>query len=145
MELFVYSRHAIEAARPHEVPHLIISITSGPEDVARLRTTGMCKGILRLVFLDAEEPTDPCPEDQLFSKEQARRLWAFVLEHRGQVERIVVHCDAGKSRSPAVAAALAHVFEGDRDEFMGGRYRPNMRVYRTLIDTYPEVPRPRSP
>jgi hypothetical protein len=37
MDLFVYSRHALDAARPHEVPHIIISITSSPDDVARLR------------------------------------------------------------------------------------------------------------
>ena len=46
-----------------------------------------------------------------------------------------MHCDAGKSRSPAVAAALARVLDGDDAHFFGGRYTPNMRVYRTLLES----------
>jgi hypothetical protein len=30
MDFYVYSRYALDAARPHEVPHVIISITSSP-------------------------------------------------------------------------------------------------------------------
>jgi len=48
MEFFVYSRRAMEAVAPHELPHIVISITSGPEDVARLRSNERCKGVLRL-------------------------------------------------------------------------------------------------
>ena len=50
VEFFVYSRRAVEAVRPHEVPHVIISITSSSEDVARLRANEQCRGILRLSF-----------------------------------------------------------------------------------------------
>ncbi len=141
MNLFVYSRHAIEATRPHEVPHVIISITSGVDDVARLRETKMCLGILRLVFPDVEEPSEQHPEAQLFSRDHATQIWRFVLQHRPLIERIVIHCDAGKSRSPAVAAAIASAFDGDPSEYMGGRYSPNMRVYRMLIETYSELAR----
>ncbi len=138
MELWVYSRPAIEGVRPHEVPHIIISITSGPQDVARFRATDRCKGILRLVFLDALEPSDAHPEELLFSREQAQQVWRFVLDH-ADVERVLVHCDAGRSRSPAVAAAIASAFNGGGDEYMGGRYTPNMRVHRMLMDTCPRM------
>ncbi|MBX3206277.1 MAG: dual specificity protein phosphatase family protein [Labilithrix sp.] len=136
MELFVYSRRALEAVQPHEVPHVIVSITSGPEDVARIRSNAHCRGILRLSFPDAEAASDKFPETALFSPEHARKIWDFVLRHR-DVERIVVHCDAGISRSAAVAAALARVLKGDDAEFLGGKYRPNMRVYRLLLDAAP--------
>jgi len=61
----------------------------------------------------------------------------FVHRHLLDVRRIIVQCDAGLSRSPAVGAALARVLNGDDAEFFGGRYRPNMRVYRTLLETRP--------
>jgi predicted protein tyrosine phosphatase len=141
MDIYVYSRSAIEATRPHEVPHVIVSITSSPADVARLRTTDACRGVLRLSFLDADVPSDQHPEAELFSETQAASVWAFVMQHRGAIDRLVVHCDAGVSRSPAVAAAIAKALGVDDTDYFGGRYRPNMRVYRMLLDAYPG-PRP---
>ena len=60
-----------------------------------------------------------------------------MAEHRAKVERSIVHCDAGKSRSPGVAAALARVLDGDDASYFGGRYTPNARVYRTLLEVAP--------
>jgi predicted protein tyrosine phosphatase len=134
MEIFVYSRNALDAARPHEAPHVVISITSGPDDMARVRANKACRGILRLSFPDADVPSERFSEDELFSREHAAMIWRFVDEHRPNIERILVHCDAGVSRSAAVGAALARVLNGDDAQFFGGRYRPNMRVYQTLLD-----------
>ncbi len=135
MELFVYSRSALEAVRPHEFPHVIISVTSAPDDVARLRLNEACRGVLRLAFVDAEVASELYAEASLFSREQALTVWTFVQQH--DVQRIIVHCDAGVSRSAGVAAALARVLNHDDAEFFAGRYRPNMRVYRALLDTVP--------
>lgn len=134
MDFYVYSRAAIERVPPHDVPHIIISITSGPSDTVRLRTTDACRGILRLSFPDAIEPSEMYAEESLFSREHAATIWGFVSQHRNAIDRIVVHCDAGVSRSPAVAAALARVLTGDDADFFVGKYRPNMRVYRMLLD-----------
>jgi hypothetical protein len=79
MKLFVYSRHALEAVKPHEVPHVIISITSGPEDIARLRRNDQCKDVLRLHFTDADVASEQFPEGLLFAPEHARAIWDFVL------------------------------------------------------------------
>lgn len=141
MEFFVYSRRALEAVQPHEVPHVIISITSGVEDVARLRTNEHCRGILRLSFPDADVASDRFTDADLFSKHHARQVWDFVLRHRDAVKRVVVHCDAGISRSPAVAAALARALGGDDAEFFAGKYQPNMRVYRLVLECASEAAR----
>jgi predicted protein tyrosine phosphatase len=138
MDFFVYSRKAMEAVRPHEVPHVIISITSTPEDLALLRANDHCRGTLRLSFLDADEHSEPRVGGELFSLDQAVQIWNFVERHRRDIQRIVVHCDAGISRSPAVAAALAHVLNGNNEEFFSGKYAPNARVYRLLLDTAPK-------
>ena len=133
MEIFVYSRSGLDAARPHEVPHVVISITSSPDDVARLRSNRNCVGVLRVSFPDVETASEQHPESALFSREHADAIWSFVREHLSAIERVIVHCDAGMSRSPAVAAALARVLNGDDAEFFGGRYRPNKRVYETML------------
>jgi predicted protein tyrosine phosphatase len=87
-----------------------------------------------LSFLDADAPTAEMPEEQLFSNEQAAKVWSFVANRPADVTLIVVHCDAGVSRSAGIAAALAKVFLGDDTEFFGGRYRPNRRVYRAVLE-----------
>ena len=137
MQILVYSRSALDAVRPHEVPHVMISITSHVDDVARLRINEMCRGVLRLSFPDAEFPSDLHTEDSLFSRQQAEEIWTFTQQHVSEIERIIVHCDAGISRSPAVAAALARVLNDDDAEFFGGQYRPNRRVYRFLLEARP--------
>lgn len=134
MQLFVYSRGAIERVPPHEVPHLIISITSSPDDQARLPASPQCRGVLRLVFPDLDAPSPGMPSP-LFGVEHARAIWDFVERRPDDVERIVLHCDAGVSRSPAVAAAIAKCLTGDDAELFR-RYRPNMRVYRTLLEVW---------
>jgi predicted protein tyrosine phosphatase len=139
MDIFVYSRSALEAARPHEVPHVIISITSNADDVAYVRPNNMCRGILRLSFVDAEIPSLLYDETDLFSQSQAAMVWTFVLQHLPEIQRILVHCDAGVSRSSGIAAALAKVLNDDDAEFFGGRYLPNMRVYKILLGIRPQI------
>lgn len=134
MDIFVYSRAALDAARPHEVPHVVISITSSPDDLARIRSNPTCLAILRVSFPDAETASDRFAESKLFSREQAEAIWRFVVQHRLNVERIIVHCDAGFSRSPAVGAALARALRGSDEEYFAGRYKPNMRVYAMLLE-----------
>ena len=137
MEFFVYSRPAIERVPAHDVPHVIISITTTADDEARIPPSPQCRATLRLVFLDADQPGDGFPESALFSNEHADRVWNFVLDHRPHIARIILHCDAGVSRSPGVAAALAKVLVGDDSEFFN-RYHPNRRVYTTLLSRYRE-------
>lgn len=143
MELFVYSRGAIEALPPHDVPHVIISITTVPDDQAKLRLGAACRGVLRLSFVDADEPRPDQP-NTLFGRPEARAIREFVTQHHAAIARIVVHCDAGLSRSPAVAAALA-VCLGQRDEEFFRRYRPNMLVYWTLLDEWQDAREAREP
>lgn len=132
MEFSVYSRGAIEGMAPHEVPHVIVSITTPPDDAARLAPGPMCRGVLRLAFADADRAIGGA---DLFDADDATAIFDFVELHRQHIARIVLHCDAGYSRSPGVAAALAVCLGQDDGEFFR-RYRPNMHVYRTLLNTW---------
>ncbi|MCU0659883.1 MAG: hypothetical protein MUF64_32840 [Polyangiaceae bacterium] len=132
MKAWVFSRGAIEAIQPFEVPHVIVSITSAPEDQARLPVNDRTQAVLRLSFADRDRPS--FPGERLFEADDARAVWGLFQKHRG-VDTLVVHCDAGLCRSPAVAAAVSRAFTGDDEEFFR-RYRPNMRVYRMLLDIF---------
>jgi protein-tyrosine phosphatase len=67
------------------------------------------------------------------TSQQADEIWQFVEQHREQVGAVVVHCEAGVSRSPTVAAALCKGMGGDDRRFFR-RYQPNMHVYRLMLE-----------
>jgi predicted protein tyrosine phosphatase len=138
MELIVYSRAMIESIAPPDVPYVILSITSRVSDVARLPVNELCQGVLRQSFPDADGPSMLYTEDELFSPTQAAEVWAFVRQHRPSIARILVHCDAGISRSSAMAAAISKALTGDDKRFFGARYLPNRRVYRLMLEAYEE-------
>lgn len=139
MNVMVYSRGAIERVPPQDVPHAIISITSAVDDVARIPASPLTRSILRLSFADADVAHDATLV--LFDGRLAREIADFVREHREHIARFVVHCDAGLSRSPAVAAAITK-WLGEDDSPWFARYRPNMLVYRTLLNELMGAPTP---
>ena len=67
------------------------------------------------------------------SDEDAGRIVDAFLQYVDGVSQIIVHCDAGYSRSPAVAAALAKALRESDDEFFGHDYCINNHVYTTLL------------
>lgn len=62
----------------------------------------------------------------------AKAIWTFVREHAGHYDAVVVHCEQGMSRSPAVAAALAKGLGLDARRFWRD-YQPNQFVYELLL------------
>ena len=117
---------------------MIVSITSHASDVARLPASALTRGVLRLAFVDAIVP--PAPGVPVFTEADARAIWA-LLDASPDAERLVVHCDAGISRSPAVAAAVLRA-RGESDAEWFARARPNELVYRTMLAVR-EAPRER--
>lgn len=140
----VYSRHLIEATAAHEVPHIIVSITTVSSDQAKLKTNELTAGVLRLSFVDFDavvhvdsDTITGIEEDMLFSDYQAKQIAEFVLKHK-DVDRFIVHCDAGRSRSPGVAAAVSKIITGDDKSFFD-LYNPNMRVYRKTLNACNDI------
>ena len=114
--------------------HVWISI-SGKDDAADLPKRKTCRDILRLEFHDLDVELPGYPDVPLFSEEHAGQILDFFNKYRNEVPSLVVHCDAGRSRSPAVAAALTHIM-GKQDKPILRQYNPNMRVYRMLLDEF---------
>lgn len=133
MEFFVYSRQHIELRSADDVPHIIISVSTDDEQ-ANFKTNELTKGVLRLRFHDKDVVGSFTSEEDLFTEVHAHMILDFVKEHK-DVERIVIHCDAGHSRSPAIAAALCRV-HGMDDSMWFRAKNPNKRVYRKILDAH---------
>lgn len=113
------------------VPWAAISVASYKEDLPRLNATQRM-GLLQLAFADIEFQRIGS-ENHMFSNEQADEILKFVKEMYDRVEVFLVHCEAGISRSPAIAAALTKIYGGD-DSFYFENYNPNMLVYNKLLE-----------
>lgn len=119
----------------------MISI-SGPGNPAQLNQMWHRGNLIRLQFHDADElghvsrPLGSEPglhNIQLFSNRDAKNIINFVNEVKNKVEIIVVHCDAGISRSAAVAKFIAEMFNLP---FPESYMLYNKYVYRVLRNTY---------
>lgn len=71
----------------------------------------------------------------LFNLKDGASVKKFVEEHLDAVDYFLIHCDAGVSRSRAVAGALEFVYNGnDGEHFIKGV--PNRTVYREVLKAY---------
>jgi predicted protein tyrosine phosphatase len=99
-EFVVLSREEAEHYEPRG-REICISISDPDASAARLSTR--FAAVLRLNFNDVTERGEP--SDILFAEEHAREIREF-LDSWPNVERVMVHCNAGVSRSPGVALGL---------------------------------------
>jgi predicted protein tyrosine phosphatase len=143
----VLSRGEIELF-PNDVhvPYVIISITNPGSRPATLKPNEYTLGILRLSFED-EEDIEKASWDtrRLEAWERHYGPWRpFMRQMAEQIAdlvascepaAVIVHCEAGISRSAATAAALSKHYNGDDSwVWSAPRYNPNKLVYRVLLD-----------
>jgi len=88
-------------------------------------------GLLRLVFDDITLPDTP----QSFTPALAAEILDFAANVWDKVEVLLIHCDVGLSRSPAVAAALSRIYYGDDAPWFELDF-PNRLVYDVLVETH---------
>jgi hypothetical protein len=78
--------------------------------------------------------------ENTISETQAREMARFVTRWFDKVEALVVHCDAGISRSAGIGAAIIKWADGDDSEVLNCRsFRPNMKCYRLMLDALMET------
>ena len=120
-----------------KVPYIMIRITSPDSDFLEVQNAELQKDVLFLKFYDLDKPLGNDKYDRfLFTGKQANQIIDFVQEYK-DVGLIIIHCDAGVSRSAGVAAALSKIINGSDFEFFNsGLYRPNMRVYRFILNCW---------
>ena len=118
--------------------YIRISISTMPDEHVRIEpgVDGEMDSIY-ITFNDLDKKIDHEIDEFLFSVENANQILDFVEYHSKLLTSptiCVINCEAGVSRSPAVTAALTKIFEGGHDTYWFLRYRPNMLVYRTLLN-----------
>lgn len=92
--------------------------------------------VLQLAFKDQEGPSLAYPDQQLFEKQHAVKILDFVEKVKDDIDILLVHCEKGESRSPAVAAVLDLCYnKKEPNKWFNKPYRPNRLVYRILYET----------
>lgn len=131
-----------------KVPEIIIhsikgaeAFIPGPEDICisirspgnmRARLSPGFRAILRLWFHDLAGIDPPYPARAVpFTPRDAEEVARFVRQHKDRARRIVVHCEAGISRSVAIALAISTTLYGywAWPAFMPQEYRDKLYVH----------------
>jgi len=125
-----------------DVPYAVISITEPYDFFTFINTDDKnLIALFRIKFPDADKNFKREGKTiEVLSNSDAEDILDFVFSIRNRVQLIVCQCDGGISRSSAVAAALGKIFNND-DTFVFNfpKYKPNMFVYRKIINMWFEL------
>lgn len=96
-------RHLARNLRPQ---HKAVLISIHDDTEPPLDAHSSWVDVLHLRFHDADAS---CDGMELFTPDQARQALEFVRKHADTCDELVVHCQAGQSRSAGMALYLAEV------------------------------------
>lgn len=102
-------------------PTLIISISSTDDKLPLIMNEADNENIRHIEYLqfDDIDTAESLHGLKPMSDEDAGCIVDALIQYVDEVSQIIVHCDAGYSRSPAVAAALAKALGESDEEFSG--------------------------
>lgn len=105
----------------------IISIYSDGDMPCRFYNNRNIKAIKNWCFDDLDD-------NRGITQMQAREIAKFVIQYQ-DIDTLIVHCDAGISRSAGIAAAISKWYFGSDDwVFDNNMYHPNMRCYNFMLE-----------
>ena len=136
MQFIVVGRDEIEDGVVVREPYAVVSISDPGSRKPRLRQPILFRGALFLKFHDAEPEAQQHPDIVLMKPAHAKRIWNFFREQQDKIGALVVHCEQGASRSPAVAAAICKTLGDDNSRFFE-EFVPNRYVYELVLKTVP--------
>lgn len=137
MKIHVFTRVEIETGVRIRSAYVVISIRNSGEPLAKVKKQAGLRGVLYLAFSGVEPVAGRrLPREiKIFTPAQADKICAFVHRHKDDVGAILVHCELGKSRSPAVAAAISDALGLDSKRFWQN-HTPSKYVYSTVSDAF---------
>ena len=141
MRICVMSRNeVIDFCRyPHLAQFAIVSISTPNEEYDSAPSSGGINNVIDICpvqFFDLDN-TYPIKEG-LMSYEDAKKIVDFVSKYKDNI--IIVHCDAGQSRSAGVAAALSKYYNNDDSEYFDNpHFTPNMWCYRQIMNALADM------
>ena len=110
----------------------IISITDPDKENAifNFEHSSGIKTICRVKFADEEAGHPQCITEQ-----DAQTIAQWVIVQSGNIDEIIVHCEAGICRSAGVCAAIQKwMMNDDSAIFTNPKYTPNMTCYRAVLN-----------
>lgn len=133
LDVIVSDRETIEAGVDVRKRYVVISVRDPGSRKPRVRRQEGLLDVLFLAFDDAEPSRhfELPPSIRLMTPKDAKEIWDFLELHRERAEAVVVHCEQGMSRSPAIAAAVAEKFGLDPTAFWR-EHQPNRFVHEML-------------
>ncbi len=117
-------------------PTLIVSITDPDKSPNQFANNSCIRAVCRVSFDDilayeegngliAMRPSD------------AKKIRECVDRYMKEVRCILVHCEAGVSRSAGIMAAIQkYIIGSDNVIFDSPQYRPNIHCYRTMMNEF---------
>jgi predicted protein tyrosine phosphatase len=135
-KIMIMSRKEAENIDLDRISCAIISINNNNSKTPNIRRQQI-KGLITLFFDDVERD-----ENKYFSisKDQAVQIVNFVNKFWNNVELMIIHCEAGISRSSGVAAAILKYKTRDDNFIFGNKsYVPNMKCYRMVLDEFYKI------
>ena len=112
--------------------HIVISITSADDEEIRLPNN---VNRLSELFLKFDDVQDIDNRYIYFDRSMAKDILDFVENYCDKVSLIIVQCQAGLSRSVAIASALSKIMNYI-DDSVYTKGIPNMFVYISLLDYF---------
>lgn len=114
-----------------ERPYAYLSISDHPDHKAEspLIDGENCKGCLQLSFMDNVDEDYEFMGIPSIRDEQAKEIADFILSVWDIIEIFISQCEAGISRSAAVAKIIDDVMNGGAMDINPPLYHPNPLVY----------------
>ena len=123
----------------HDYKTAIISITDTDKAdvIFEKNEVNGIRAVLKLKFDDVERDYK---NEHCITKEDAENIVKFVNKNKNKVDKFIVHCEAGVSRSAGVGAAIMKALNGDDwDVFKNPLKCPNMKCYRTVLNAFQDA------
>lgn len=135
MEIVVFNRAEAERT-PLDGKYAYISIMDSDQSPSKLpQESGECIGILRICTDDVLDGTNQGRITVPFEQHHASAVLDFWNSVKNDIDILVVHCNGGQCRSPAIAAAITRIEGGDDGKWFETK-RPNIRVYRAILEEH---------
>jgi predicted protein tyrosine phosphatase len=112
--------------------HIVISVASPNTKYPELPKSESRMGLLQLTFSDVDKEIDN-PKVSLFNQKHAKSILDFFQCYKRIIKTVICQCEAGISRSSAIAAALSKII-GQSDDKYFKYYIPNRFIYRLLLE-----------
>lgn len=118
----------------HDIKSVIVSITD-PDRPINLFERNSGNGIVNVLRLQFEDVCGNSPN--AITENDAQRIVEFVDKYVDNVDKVIVHCEAGQSRSAGVAAAILKYFTGDDTQIYDNpQYTPNSTCYTKVLQAF---------